>query len=928
MQIRNRIQADHAFLQDIIQKMEKDVLSPDDLALTGVVLEAVKKNNLRKLMILSACLEDLLACKVMPDKYISLADGYLYRAQTYQCLLQPLPVSSFIHFAVKQTRKLAEIPQSVVLIETDNGAPVMQFSLEHADEYLKGEFSTTVKRGYACFAESLAVAIYAIKAYNDSAFSDEKTQPLAVAMRSAYFARLLGRTGFAFVFQNKKYLVTDWCQGRSLNEMSSDAVKAIPIEKRVKHLLNLVRQLAILHRLGLIHGDIKPENIMLPDDPDGVAMLIDLDSVRIPDELRKVSEICTPAFLEDHVLLKLLSNQSISECYDMKSDLHAFALSMAYLFPDLAIPRDVEESVTTHDGDDTVKFTREKIRLSVGKEYAKHQILADTIFSLVVSRDKLPESAVFLLNKLRAIGATDYSLTMTGEPDFPADITSDGVKLALRAIAAEVYEFEHRSRAYAALHRQFQVNIRLPAYCLATHEIVHATKVNILASLADAELFKCIQRLLMRNSSAFLDNHLAVFWEKLGDRVHKINWLHDDLAALMRLANFKRCEQFVSCMMVTFFPRIKKSSMAIANVFGAIDMKDRADVYSRCIAANPVSSIDVILSFLSLLPLDINNDFLFHHINYVKQYIHDKVLVMKWLERDDVTVTEACKSPMVSYVAKMPEMYRKHVVALIESKLESAKDIERIGRFYLDVLSDMNEKNSDEFAIKCLCKQMSSAFNNSDEALAAWWQKAVSIIQRQRNDHELLFALMSCANNTVVISPDNRERFYRALQVSQYVSSDNIERCILLIPVDYRMKFVLDHVNIIDQIKLLRISYLLKEREYKFLAARRDLLGVLDAYLADSTQSYHDHITLLRANICDVRNAVELEGLVRSCRHRPAQQGQLPAADDSCKSHPSHQVFGLFVTPAYLSVIAGCKRIVQQLLTELMDLPPSSRNTL
>src|SRR5690349_12653887 len=67
------------------------------------------------------------------------------------------------------------------------------------------------------------------------------------------------------------YLVMDLVEGRTLTTLLEDG--PLTPERAVAVALDVVQPLAAVHRTGLIHRDIKPDNIMIR--PDGRAQLID-----------------------------------------------------------------------------------------------------------------------------------------------------------------------------------------------------------------------------------------------------------------------------------------------------------------------------------------------------------------------------------------------------------------------------------------------------------------------------------------------------------------------------------------------------------------------------------------------------------------------------------------------------------------------------
>lgn len=69
----------------------------------------------------------------------------------------------------------------------------------------------------------------------------------------------------------RAYLVRELVEGRSLDELIAEGG---PLERTLDALARAADQLTVLHRAGLLHGDVKPANVIV--EPDGAATLVDL----------------------------------------------------------------------------------------------------------------------------------------------------------------------------------------------------------------------------------------------------------------------------------------------------------------------------------------------------------------------------------------------------------------------------------------------------------------------------------------------------------------------------------------------------------------------------------------------------------------------------------------------------------------------------
>jgi len=97
------------------------------------------------------------------------------------------------------------------------------------------------------------------------------------------------------------YLVMELVQGRTLREVMSDA--RVTVERRVGWLIDVARALAAAHAKGIVHQDIKPENVMIRDDDVvkvldfGIARLIVEEEDPTSGQASSTSIYGTPAYM-------------------------------------------------------------------------------------------------------------------------------------------------------------------------------------------------------------------------------------------------------------------------------------------------------------------------------------------------------------------------------------------------------------------------------------------------------------------------------------------------------------------------------------------------------------------------------------------------------------------------------------------------------
>ena len=118
----------------------------------------------------------------------------------------------------------------------------------------------------------------ALKVISDGAAGADANARL---LREAKAAAALDHPNAVSIFEcgeldGAPYIVMELVSGRTLREVVGDA--SIPVATRVGWLADVARALGAAHRRGLVHRDVKPENVMVRDD--GVVKVLDFGIAR------------------------------------------------------------------------------------------------------------------------------------------------------------------------------------------------------------------------------------------------------------------------------------------------------------------------------------------------------------------------------------------------------------------------------------------------------------------------------------------------------------------------------------------------------------------------------------------------------------------------------------------------------------------------
>jgi len=371
----------------ILQIIQRDI-DVTKFRMEMFLLKPKNKSNQITLDELSAILfrlKEILKSGFALPSYTSIIDKRTYYPSLDELHL-PQPPENHSIFCYKRSRKESSISKSEFTLYHSEGKSVLSFLVEHSNSksYPKGGCGR-VKQAFFPGDEEKK---YALKIFKKEVVGVDGLHALRVAMRSAFCNRILGHTGYAFRRAGKQYILSDWLQGNTLDKTSKDKIIAMPVCKRIILALNLIREIAILHKHGIFHNDIKPSNIMLSDN---ALHLLDLDSVRLENEYIKsiVGPICTPRFLDAQTNFDLKTHRRpLYGMLNAKSDIYALGLTLTFLFPDILFPN---YEILTFGilGGGSFKF--DSIKLYYGPKFKANEQLGRLIYRLssVIVDDRL-----------------------------------------------------------------------------------------------------------------------------------------------------------------------------------------------------------------------------------------------------------------------------------------------------------------------------------------------------------------------------------------------------------------------------------------------------------------------------------------------------------------------------------------------------------
>lgn len=453
MAILQQVAHDAAILRSIIAslKLGACTVTSNGVQLTGAALEAALEKTRRSNQAQLDRLELILESKIIPDKYQSIItkDTYYPSGEELRMRSAALPKASHTFFTLKKSRKKnLEQKNSQFLVISDDAAPVLSFFMEHNEvkKYPKGSFAQRIKKGFT--TEGSKEPKYAIKIYHKGMFAGDTVHELRIAMRAAFCYEKLGRKGFAFRANNKQYVVTEWLSGASLDIANQEQIKSMPIPRRIVMAISLLRELNILHKLGFIHNDIKPGNVIINY---GKLNFVDLDSVRPKNEIPLHGTV--PMFSDRFLPEPQMSYDAEYNPEDLylkfneQTDIFALGLTLIHLFQEIYVPSEVTHEINVNGGPiKTHNF--HSYSLAHGEKYADHPALQKLLKKMYIQDPNAPMTVEQLITDFKDALSTylDHEEYLSEDRlvDLSSEYTPEDGARAFKAIEIELLGFNQR----------------------------------------------------------------------------------------------------------------------------------------------------------------------------------------------------------------------------------------------------------------------------------------------------------------------------------------------------------------------------------------------------------------------------------------------------------------------------------------------------
>lgn len=444
MLILERIQQDNIYLSQEISELktqlQNEIGNPKDFFQLKVLVRELegKKRHL----------DAILNSGITPEIYISQISRQTYYATSKELQSQHLKAENHIAFCQKTSRKRENINNSRFTLFHSDGQELNQFFVEHNPNkiYPDGGCSQKIKKG---FTSNASEPKYALKVFRPEIFNNDLKKQLRLALRGAFCNRILGRQGYAFNHNFKQYILSEWLDGKTLDNFSEPEILNIDIPQRIKLALSLLSELSILHQFDIIHNDLKPANVMFCNDFS--LKLFDFDSVRLEEEsIPDTKEIIyTIGYIEHHILLSILNNQNEASMYlNKQTDLYALGLTLAKLFPDL-LNIEKEKKIITCKQFFNKRFAYEAFNINKKIESNNEIMLTELLYNLTNPNENerlksVSDIYTSFSSILKNVYHEEYIDLYSRDPiDTYAAFTTG--KDAFEDIESELFSYEHHA---------------------------------------------------------------------------------------------------------------------------------------------------------------------------------------------------------------------------------------------------------------------------------------------------------------------------------------------------------------------------------------------------------------------------------------------------------------------------------------------------